>query len=129
MSSRPTVLVVDDEPSLVSLLTLVFETEKFAVLNARDGSDGLRVFASHPVDIVVLDFLMPGLDGGQVAEQMRALRPQVPIIMLSACLTVPDPVRERVDAFVEKGAGTEILLREVKRLLRRSGKGDFSSQS
>lgn len=118
--SPGTLLLVDDEPSLISLLVLVFETEGFRVLSALSGAAGIETFARAPVDVVVLDFLMPGLDGGQVAEQMRALRPEVPIVMLSACLTVPDSARERVDAFVEKGAGTEALLNAVKKVLRRS---------
>lgn len=116
--SSPTILLVDDEPSLISLLTLVFESEGFRVLSALAGQSGVDIFSQTPVDVVVLDFLMPGMDGGQVAEQMRAMRPEVPIIMLSACLTVPEPVRERVDAFVEKGAGTEALLNTVRRVLR-----------
>ncbi len=123
MSSQPTVLVVDDEPSLISLLTLVFESEGYAVLSALSGEAGVRLFAHTAVDLVVLDFLMPGLDGGQVAEQMRLLRPDVPIVMLSACLTVPEGARSKVDAFVEKGASTETLLETVKRLLRGSGGG------
>ena len=120
MSAGLTVLLVDDEPSLISLLTLVFESEDFAVLSALSGAEGLRLFAAHPVDVVILDFLMPGLDGGQVAQQMRVLRPEVPIVMLSACLTVPDAARDQVDAFVEKGAGTEALLRVVRSVLQRS---------
>jgi DNA-binding response OmpR family regulator len=60
---------------------------------------------------------------------MRALPPEVPIVMLSACLTVPEFVRERVDDFVEKGAGTEALLAVVKKVLRRSGGEGPSSQS
>ncbi len=118
--SAATILLVDDEPSLISLLTLVFESEGFAVLSALSGAKALSIFSSTPVDLVILDFLMPGMDGGQVAEQMRTLRSQVPIVMLSACLTVPVYARDQVDEFVEKGAGTAILLASVKELLRRT---------
>lgn len=118
--SAPTVLLVDDEPSLISLLTLVFESEGFAVLSALSGASGLRIFATTPVDIVILDFLMPGMDGGQVAERMRALHPEVPIVMLSACLSVSEHAREIVDEHVEKGAGTEALLAAVRKVLGRS---------
>lgn len=127
MSPSPTtILLVDDEPSLISLLTLVFETEGFAVLSALSGAAGLHLFSSNPVDVVVLDFLMPGMDGGQVAQQMRSLRPEVPIVMLSACLTVPESARQLVDAFVEKGAGTEALLAQVKKALRARGEAQAS---
>lgn len=128
MGSSPTVLLVDDEPALVPLLTLVFESEGYAVLSALSGSAGLRIFSSTHVDVVILDFLMPGMDGGQVAEQMRALRPDVPIVMLSACLSVPEAARGKVDAFVEKGAGTESLLGAVKQVLRRPAGGGSRSQ-
>ncbi len=119
--SPPTILLVDDEPSLISLLTLVFESEGFTVLSALDGAQALSIFSSTPVDLVVLDFLMPRLDGGQVAEQMRVLHPHVPIVMLSACLIVPERARNKVDEFVEKGAGTEALLKVVRKILQRSG--------
>ena len=127
--SQPTILLVDDEPSLISLLSLVFESEGLAVQSALSGPKALSLFSSTAVDLVVLDFLMPGMDGGQVAGQMRILRPEVPIVMLSACLTVPEHVREKVDDFVEKGAGTEALLRVVQRLLRRPRGGSSPSES
>ncbi len=127
MTAKPTVLLVDDEPSLISLLTLVFESEGFTVRSALSGPAGLRIFAHQPVDVVVLDFLMPDLDGGQVAEQMRLLHPEVPIVMLSACLSVPEAARERVDEFVEKGAGTQALLEAVKRVLRCCGEAPPSA--
>ncbi len=128
MSASPTILLVDDEPSLISLLTLVFESEGLTVLSALSGEKALRIFSSTPIDLVVLDFLMPGMDGGQVAEQMRALHPEVPIVMLSACLTVPERARDKVDDFVEKGAGTETLLAVVRRILQGSRQGGAGSK-
>ncbi len=128
MSASPTILLVDDEPSLISLLTLVFESEGYSVLSALSGEKALRIFSATPVDLVVLDFLMPGMDGGQVAEQMRALHPEVPIVMLSACLSVPDGARGKVDAFVEKGAGTETLLGVVRRTLQDYRRGASGSE-
>ncbi len=115
--ARPTVLVVDDERSLLSLLSLVFETEGYGVICVPDGPDGLRQLATQPIDVVVLDYLMPGMNGGEVARQMRQIKPEVPIIMLSACLTVPEETRGLVNDFVEKGMGTGALLRAVERVL------------
>ncbi len=109
--------MVDDEPGLLTLLSLVLETEQFLVLKAASGADALKIFSDQLVDVAILDFLMPGMDGGEVAEQMRRLRPEVPIVMLSACLTVPEQTREIVDGFVEKGMGTGALLRAVRRAL------------
>ena len=115
--ARPTVLVVDDERSLLSLLALVFETDGYGVICVPNGPEGLRQFASQPVDVVVLDYLMPGMNGGDVAREMRRLKPEVPIVMLSACLTVPDEARDLVNDFVQKGMGTDALLRAVQRAL------------
>ncbi len=115
--ARPTVLVVDDERSLLSLLELVFETEGYGVICVPNGPEALRQFVSQTIDVVVLDYLMPGMNGGEVAREMRRLKPEVPIVMLSACLTVPDETRDLVNDFVQKGVGTDALLRAVHRAL------------
>lgn len=116
-AAQPTILVVDDEKSLLSLLTLVFEAEGYRVVCAPSGPEGLRLFSEQAVDIVILDYLMPQMNGGEVAREMRRMKPDVPIIMLSACLTVPDDARDLVNEFVEKGEGTDALLRAVQRIL------------
>ncbi len=116
-SARPTVLVVDDERSLLSLLSLVFETEGYRVICVSNGREALRQFSAQPIDVVVLDYLMPVMNGGEVARQMRAINPAVPIIMLSASLTVPEDTRALVNEFVQKGMGTDALLQAVQRAL------------
>src|SRR5512140_2366322 len=108
--AQRTVLVVDDERSLLSLLKLVFETEGYGVICVPNGAEGLRQFASQSIDIVVLDYLMPGMNGGEVAREMRRMKPEIPIILLTACLTVPEETRALVSDFVEKGLGIEALL-------------------
>jgi CheY-like chemotaxis protein len=104
------VLFVDDEPSILSMRRLVFEALGYSVLTATCGEDALDIFAKYPVDAVVLDYLMPGMDGEETARRLRKARSDVPIILSSGCLEVPERVFEIVSAAVEKGAGPEALI-------------------
>jgi CheY-like chemotaxis protein len=104
-----TILFVDDELSLLKMRCLIFEALGYSVLTATCGEDGLKIFATYPVDAVVLDYLMPGMDGEETAHRIRKLRRDVPIILSSGCLAVPKRVLEVVDAAVEKGDGPEAL--------------------
>jgi CheY-like chemotaxis protein len=108
--SAKTVLFVDDEPSILSMRRLVFEALGYSVLTATCGEDALEIFAMYPVDAVVLDYLMPGMDGEQTARCMRKVRSDIPIILSSGCLTVPERVLEVVTVAVEKAARPEALI-------------------
>src|SRR5207245_11640855 len=83
MPDSSTILLVDDEDSIQTLLTYPLERERSRVLQARDGEDALRLFQSEHVDLVVLDLMLPKLDGLEVCKRLRA-ESQVPIIMLTA---------------------------------------------
>ena len=69
--SRPVILCIDDEELGLEIRKLVLERQGFTVLTARDGHTGLTIFDTHQVDAVVLDYAMPGMDGGQVATILR----------------------------------------------------------
>jgi CheY-like chemotaxis protein len=112
-----TVLFVDDEPSILTMRRLVFEALGYSVLTAICGEDALEMFATYPVDAVVLDYLMPGIDGEETARRLRKLRSDIPIILSSGCLTVPERVFEVVDMAVEKGARPEALIDAVAQQL------------
>src|SRR5256885_798936 len=81
--SSSTILLVDDEDSIQKLLAYPLQREGFRVLQARDGEDALRLFNSEHVDLVVLDLMLPKLDGLEVCKRLRA-DSEVPIIMLTA---------------------------------------------
>ena len=85
-----TVLFVDDEPSILSIRRLVFEALGYSVLTATCGADALEAFAMYPVDAVVLDYWMPGMDGEETALCIRKVRSDIPIILSSGCLAVPE---------------------------------------
>jgi two-component system, OmpR family, phosphate regulon response regulator PhoB len=81
-----TVLVVDDDPVIVKLLTVNFELEGYTVISATDGQDGLARARAHHPDIVILDVMMPGLNGLDVARVLKSdpVSADLPIILLSA---------------------------------------------
>ena len=83
MPDSSTILLVDDEESVQKLLAYPLEREGFRVLQARDGQEALDRFASERIDLVVLDVMLPKLDGLEVCKRLRAVS-EVPIIMLTA---------------------------------------------
>jgi CheY-like chemotaxis protein len=110
-------LCVDDEINGLQLRKIILEAKGYRVLIAPSGAEGLRLFEENPVELVVLDFLMPEMKGDEVADRMRLLKPQVPIIMLSAYYDLPARVDLLVDARIVKGESTQNLLDTVARLL------------
>jgi CheY-like chemotaxis protein len=121
-SSRPSkngtrlILSVDDEPGILVSRQLILESEGYEVLSASDGEQALRMFVSQPVDLVLLDYAMPGIDGGVVAKEIKNHNPRVPIVIVSA-----SPIEEQslvcVDCFISKGDGPVLLLATIKQLL------------
>ncbi len=112
------VLCVDDELVGLEIRRVLLERAGYKVLTALDGPAGIELFASQPVDAVVLDFAMPGMTGGEVAVAMRSLKPKVPILMLSAFTSLPPEVTGIVDTFMTKGEGAPALLVRLGSLLQ-----------
>jgi len=83
MPESPTILLVDDEDAIQRLLTYPLERDGYRVVQARDGEEALRRFAEEEIDLVVLDIMLPKLDGLEVCKRLRA-ESTVPIIMLTA---------------------------------------------
>jgi len=111
------VLCVDDETIGLRVRKIMLENHGFQVLTATDGQQGIALFAQHDVDLVVLDFYMPDLNGGQVAAEMRRRRPTVPIIFLSAYFSLPSDALELADAFITKGEPPEVLIEKIEQLM------------
>lgn len=114
---RPLILCIDDEELGLRVRKIVLERAGYRVATAIDGPLGLSIFAQERVDLVVLDYSMPSMDGGAVAQEMRRLRPEVPIILLSAYINLPPEVVRMVDCTMLKGDGPGVLLRTIKDLL------------
>ena len=83
MADSSTILLVDDEDSVQKLLAYPLESDGYRVIPARDGEEALSRFAAEKVDLVVLDIMLPRLDGLEVCKRLRATS-MVPIIMLTA---------------------------------------------
>jgi CheY-like chemotaxis protein len=116
-NSSPLVLCVDDETVGLRVRQMLLERAGYKVLTAVDGYSGLELFAAHPVDAVVLDYSMPGMHGGQVAEKMRQTKPKVPILLLSAYLDLPPEVTSLADVYMTKGEGAPALLDKLGNLI------------
>lgn len=117
LSAGKTVLFVDDEPSILKVRRLIFEALGYSVLTAISGEEALEVLERHLVDAVVLDYLMPGMDGAETARRIRQLRSDIPIILSSGCLTVPERVLEFVTVTVEKATRPEALIEVLEQHL------------
>jgi CheY-like chemotaxis protein len=114
--SRRLVLCVDDERVGLHVRRLLLERSGYKVITAHDGKTGLTMFEEHPVDAVVLDYAMPGMHGGEVAARMRAAKPEIPILLLSAYVGLPSEVTGLVNVYMTKGEGAPALLEKLDAL-------------
>jgi DNA-binding response OmpR family regulator len=117
------ILIVEDEPAMVAGLRDNFEYEGYDVISAEDGVSGLdKALADNP-DLVVLDVMMPRMSGLDVCKQLKAKRPSVPIIMLTARGQEIDKVvglELGADDYVTKPFSVRELMARVKAVLRRA---------
>ena len=119
--SVPTILCIDDEALGLQIRKAVLERAGYRVLTAIDGPTGLSLFRGNPIDGVVLDYYMPEMDGGVVAQTMRRERPEVPILLLSAYINLPTEVVTLVDVTLLKGEGPQELLEKLRLMLGGAG--------
>lgn len=118
------ILVVDDERSLRSAMKNLLEAEGFSVVQAKNGDEALRMFAEHNPDLVLLDVMMPGMNGIQTCEEIRKSDPLAPIIFLTAVPSDTTKVRAfgaGADGYVEKSENPDVLVAHVRAALRRAG--------
>jgi two-component system, OmpR family, response regulator len=122
MPDSSTILLVDDEDSVQKLLAYPLERDGFRVLQARDGEEALAQFADEHVDLVVLDLMLPKLDGLEVCKRLRA-ESEVPIIMLTARDDELDKVvglELGADDYITKPFSIREFRSRVRALLRRA---------
>jgi DNA-binding response OmpR family regulator len=118
-----TILLVDDEDSVQKLLTYPLERDGFRVVQARDGEQAIRLFGDEDIDLVVLDLMLPKVDGLEVCKRLRA-DSNVPIIMLTARGEELDKVlglELGADDYITKPFSIREFRSRVRALLRRAG--------
>ena len=123
MTGEATIMLVDDEESIQKLLTYPLEREGYTVVQARDGEEALRRFAEQPVDLVVLDVMLPRLDGLEVCRRLRT-GSAVPIIMLTARDDEVDKVlglELGADDYITKPFSIREFRSRIRAVLRRAG--------
>ncbi len=119
-SGKKKVLCADDEINELAARKMVFESCGFEVFTARNGAQALDVFRAEAVDAVVLDYFMPGMNGLSVAREMKYLRPNVPIIVLSGFASLPGETIGLVDMWLQK-RDVEEVVRQLEKLIERKG--------
>jgi two-component system OmpR family response regulator len=118
------VLVVDDELNIAELVSMALRYEGFAVETAASGSDALDRFEGFRPHVLVLDVMLPDLDGFEVARKLAGRRADVPILFLTARDTTEDKVRGLTlggDDYVTKPFSVEELIARIRTILRRTG--------
>ena len=123
MADSPTILLVDDEDAVRKVLAFPLEKDGYEVVQAADGEEALQRFADREVDLVVLDIMLPRLDGLEVCRRLRATS-NVPIIMLTARDDELDKViglELGADDYITKPFSIREFRSRVRALLRRPG--------
>lgn len=117
----PCVLCVDDNKDVLAMLADVLRNTGYSTLTALSGNEGLCRLRSASVDVVVLDYEMPKMNGDLVAQAIRRLKPMLPIVLFTGVPDdIPDHVRQNVNAVVHK-ADFGGLLAALKSLIKASG--------
>jgi len=116
------VMVVDDEPSIRDLIVAVLEDEGYAVVAATNGRRALELMPSERPDLVIMDIMMPEMDGREAYRRLRDLPDlaHTPVVMMSAAVA-PDRLTPRVAAFLAKPFDLDLLLTTVARVLASGG--------
>jgi DNA-binding response OmpR family regulator len=123
--SSETILVVDDEPTIVEVVELYLKREGYRVITAHDGSSALQIVAERKPDLIILDLMLPGLNGFEITQRLRASG-HVPIIMLTARSEEADRIvglELGADDYVTKPFSPRELVARVKAVLRRMTAG------
>lgn len=120
------VLIIDDDPNIIEVLRLYFEKEGNQVDTCMQGDKALQVFAASNPDIIILDLMLPGMDGNDICKEIRKTS-SVPIIMLTAKSDTLDKIiglELGADDYLQKPFEPKELLARVKAVLRRADKND-----
>src|SRR5271169_5707170 len=105
-ANAPLILCIDDAEVALRVRKLLLGHEGYNVLTASSGEDGMEVFKQNPIELVIADHFLSGRTGVEIAREMKEMRPEVPILIISAALEKPEGL-EFVDGFLAKGEAPE----------------------
>lgn len=120
------VLVVDDEPAISDLVSMVLRYEGWNVATVADGAGAIRQAAAGTLDVVVLDVMLPDMSGLDVLQELHRIRPELPVLLLTAKDTVEDRIAGLAaggDDYVTKPFSVEEMILRLRAIVRRSGRG------
>ena len=126
--TRKLILSVDDEADILHSRQMMLQASGYDVLNALSGERALGIFSTVPVDLAVLDYSLPGVNGAEVAKVMKARRPELPIIMVSGHRVEMD-THFCVDGFLLKGESPAVLLEKIEELLGPTAKAQLPEET
>jgi len=115
--SRFVILCVDDEPSVVKPIENMLQRRGFRVVTADDGASAIELFRQIKFDAVILDYVMPGMSGGEVARALREENASIPIILHTGYKEIADPLLANVTCTLPKGS-LSFLMTKLKDLLQ-----------
>ena len=130
MADAHRILVVDDEPNILDVLTMALRFQGFEVETAATGEQALTAAASFKPQLMVLDIMLPDMEGFEVARRLGAQRAQVPIVFLTARDATEDKIRGLTigaDDYVTKPFSLEELIARIRTVLRRTGQAEADS--
>ena len=128
MKPKRTILCVDDNEQALSIRKVMLETRGYRVITCTGGEEALERFKKGGVDLVLTDFIMPGMDGARLIEEIKHLSPQTPVILLSGKVKIYDR-ESKADVFLPKGMYAPVELLERIRLLLVRKRGPKRAQA
>lgn len=118
-SNTPVILCIDDDNVAVYVRKLLLEQAGFHVSVASTAEEGLEIFKSEQIDLVLSDHFLQGQAGTEIAATMKKLNPEIPIVILSGAVEMP-PGIEHADLFLSKLEPPPVLLSSIRQLLQRT---------
>lgn len=115
-SNRPVILAINDEELALQVRKAVLEASGYSVLTALERDRALDLFKTHDIDLVLTDYLLRSSNGADISRELKQIKPNVPIVLLSGMTEQPDDIGE-ADLFLTKLSGPQELLSVISRML------------
>jgi CheY-like chemotaxis protein len=120
LPSSITILCVDDEETPRTLRSLILQKQGYQVVTAASGAEALELLNRASIDLVLSDQMMPGMTGTELTKSVKAMRPAIPVVLISGVNEIPEDA-SYADRFISKIGGPELLFKTVLEVLRSYG--------